>query len=134
MLSPLIWLPLLGGLILALLPLKSQQAKTFALGISSVVLLWTVWLFTQFDLANPELQMQVFMPWLPMLGLDYSLGLDGLSLMMVGLSSLLTWIVILSSSDATERPRFFYSLILLVNGVVTGRFPGSEPAVVLLSV
>ena len=122
MLSTLIWLPVAGGLVLSLLPLKSQQAKTFALGVSSAVLLWTIWLFAQFDLTNFDFQMQEFLPWLAALGLNYSLGLDGLSLMMVGLSSLLTWIVILSSSSETERPRFFYSLILLVNGVVGGAF------------
>ena len=76
----------------------------------------------QFDLTDMGFQMREFMPWLPMLGLNYDLGLDGLSLMMVGLSSLLTWIVILSSAQDKTRPRFFYSSILFVNGVVAGAF------------
>lgn len=122
MLSTLIWLPIVGGLILSLLPLKSQQAKAFALTVSSAIALWTLWLFSQFDLTNTGFQMEEFLAWLPALGLDYSLGLDGLSLMMLGLSGLLTWIVILSSSSETNRPRFFYSMVLLVNGVVAGAF------------
>ena len=122
MLSTLIWLPISGALLLSLLSLNSQQARNAALAVSSAVLLWTIWLFTQFDLTSAEFQMREFVPWLPMLGLNYHLAIDGLSLMMVGLNSLLTWIVILSSLSTTERPRFFYSLILLVSGVVFGAF------------
>ncbi|MGB3766608.1 MAG: NADH-quinone oxidoreductase subunit M [Phormidesmis sp.] len=122
MLSTLIWLPIAGALVLSLSPLDSRQAKAAALSVASAVLLWTIWLFIQFDLTDMGFQMREFMAWLPALGLNYDLGLDGLSLMMVGLSSLLTWIVVLSSAQDKTRPRFFYSSILLVNGVVAGAF------------
>ncbi len=124
MLNPLIWLPVAGALLIAFIPIQisAKTARSTALAVSGTVLLWTIWLFTQFDLANAEFQMREFMPWLPMLGLNYDLALDGLSLMMVVLNSLLTWIAIYSSSSETERPRFFYSLILLVSGGVAGAF------------
>jgi NAD(P)H-quinone oxidoreductase subunit 4 len=54
--------------------------------------------------------------------LSYQLGVDGLSLLMVALNSLLTWIAIYSSGKQTERPRLFYALILLVSGGVAGAF------------
>ncbi len=124
MLSPLIWLPITGALLIAFLPtqMTAKQARSGALAIAGTVLLWTVWLFTQFDLGNATFQMQEFLPWLPMLGLNYDLALDGLSLMMVALNSLLTWVAIYSSPDKTERPRFFYSLMLMVSGAVAGAF------------
>ncbi len=124
MLSPLIWLPTLGALLIAFLPLKlkSSQIRLAALLISGSILLWTIGIFTQFDLGAEGLQMREFMPWLPMLGLNYDLGLDGLALMMISLNSLLTWIAIYSSSPEIERPRFFYSLMLLVSGGVAGAF------------
>ena len=124
MLSPLIWIPTLGALIIALLPkkLSATQVRSAALLVSGGALLWTIYLFTQFDLGATGLQMREFRSWLPMLGLDYDLAVDGLSLMMVSLNGLLTWIAICSSSKTTERPRFFYALMLLVSGGVVGAF------------
>ena len=124
MLSTLVWLPIIGSLLIAFVPFKltAQQSRTFALVISGAVLLWTIRLFTQFDLTNDAFQMQEFMPWLPMLGLNYDLALDGLSLMMIALNSLLTWVALYSSMGSMERPRFFYSLILFVSGGVAGAF------------
>ena len=124
MLSILIWFPIAGALIISLLParLKAEQVRLTALCISGAMLLWTLGLFTQFDITNPGLQMSEFMAWLPPLGLNYELGLDGLALMMLFLNGLLTWIAIFSSQKDKERPRFFYSLMLLVSGGVAGAF------------
>ena len=125
MLSILIWVPILSAALIAFWPSSwpdKLTPRTAALCISGAMLLWTIGLFTQFDIAAPGFQMREFMPWLPMLGLNYDLGLDGLSLMMVALNSLLTWIALYSSSKDTERPRFFYSLMLLVSGGVAGAF------------
>lgn len=122
MLSPLIWLPVIGALFISLVPLSAKQARSAALVTSSAVSLWALWLFTQFDLSNFGLQMSEKLPWLPALGLDYELGLDGLALLMVGLNSLLTWIALYSSSGETERPRLFYSLMLIVSSAIAGAF------------
>jgi NAD(P)H-quinone oxidoreductase subunit 4 len=124
MLSILIWLPILGALVLGFIPiaLSAKQVRQGALVITSVLLAWTIWLFTRFDLSAPELQFHEFLPWLPQLGLNYELSMDGLSLLMVGLNSLLTWIAVCSSGSNTERPRLFYSMVLLVTGGVAGAF------------
>lgn len=123
MLSVLIWLPIVGALPIALLPQsQAKQARSLALAVSGLALLWAIWLFTQFDLANPGFQMQEFLPWIPLLGLNYDLGLDGLSLLMVGLNSFLTWTAICSSRSEMERPQLFYALMLLVSGGVAGAF------------
>ncbi|MEM1309132.1 MAG: NADH-quinone oxidoreductase subunit M, partial [Cyanobacteria bacterium P01_H01_bin.153] len=123
MLSVLIWLPILGALPIALLPpAKAQQARSLALALSGVTILWAIWLFTQFDLSNPGFQFREFMPWLPLLGLNYDLGMDGLSLMMVALNALITWIALWSCRADIERPTLFYALMLLVSGGVTGAF------------
>ncbi len=124
MLSVLIWLPIVGAAIVGLLPqsVPTQQVRNAALAITGAVLLWTIWLFTQFDLSSPTFQMREYLPWIETLGMNYELALDGLALVLVGLNSLLTWIALLSSSDKTERPRMFYALILLVCGGVSGAF------------
>lgn len=60
--------------------------------------------------------------WIDALGLSYRLGMDGLSLPLVALNSLLTWIAIYSSDEQIERPRLYYTLILILNAAVSGVF------------
>jgi NAD(P)H-quinone oxidoreductase subunit 4 len=123
MLTPLLLAPLLGAIAIGFWPgLSGKQARTGALAISGLALLWTVWLFVQFDLSFGGFQFHEFLPWLPGLGLNYELSLDGLSLLMVALNSLITWIAIWSSDPEIERPRLFYSLLLLVSAGVAGAF------------
>jgi NAD(P)H-quinone oxidoreductase subunit 4 len=120
MLSTLIWFPVLAAGAIALIPLRAY--KLVALILSGLVLLWTVGIASQFDFTNPLLQFQEDLPWLAALGLNYQLGVDGLSLPLLLLNSLLTWIAIYSSPEEIKRPRLFYSLILLVSGAVAGAF------------
>ncbi len=124
MLSVLIWLPMVGAAVIGFLPqsVPTKQVRNAALAVSGVVLLWTIWLFTQFDLADAGLQFREYLPWIETLGMNYELAMDGLALVLVGLNSILTFIALLSSSEKTERPRLFYSMILLVCGGVAGAF------------
>ncbi|NJN02404.1 MAG: NADH-quinone oxidoreductase subunit M [Leptolyngbyaceae cyanobacterium RM1_1_2] len=122
MLSALIWLPFIGTIIIGCLPktVPAHRIKLGSLMVSGAALLWTVWLLSQFNPGSTAFQFQETLPWLETLGLNYELGVDGLSLPLVVLNSLLTWIAIYSSSEQTERPRLFYALILLVSSGVAG--------------
>ncbi|MUH01403.1 NADH-quinone oxidoreductase subunit M [Scytonema sp. UIC 10036] len=124
MLSTLIWLPILGAAVISLLPrtIPASNIRLTALTTSGIVLLWNIFLLLKFDVSNSGLQLQEYLPWNETLGLSYQLGADGLSILMLILNSLLTWIAIYSSEQKTERPRLFYSLILLVSGGVAGAF------------
>jgi NAD(P)H-quinone oxidoreductase subunit 4 len=124
MLSTLIWLPIFGAALVSLFPeqVPNSRSRSIALAIATLNLLWSLFVFTQFDLSNANLQMQEFLPWLDALGLSYSLGVDGLSLPLLALNSFLIWIVIYSSGKETIRPRLFYTLILLVCGGIAGAF------------
>lgn len=124
MLSTLLWVPILGAAIIGFWPgtISASRTRLGALAVTGGVLLWTIFLLSQFDLGNAGLQFQEYLPWNETLGLSYHLGVDGLSLLMVALNSLLTWIAIYSSSKQTERPRLFYALILLISGGVAGAF------------
>jgi NAD(P)H-quinone oxidoreductase subunit 4 len=122
MLSTLIWLPIIGAAVISLLPraIPAINIRLTALTVAGVVLLWNIFLFLKFDISNSGMQLQEYLPWNDTLGLSYQLGADGLSILMLILNSLLTWIAIYSSSQQTERPRLFYSLILFVSGGVAG--------------
>ncbi len=124
MLSAFIWLPILGAAIIGLYPgaISASRARLGALIIASSLVVWTIVLLNQFDISNAGMQFSVIVPWIETLGLDYSLGVDGLSLPLLALTALLTWIAIYSSSESLERPRLYYALILLVNAGVVGGF------------
>jgi NAD(P)H-quinone oxidoreductase subunit 4 len=124
MLSALIWLPFLGAAVIGFLPKQfaASRIRFVALILSGLTLLWTLWLMTQFNLTQPGLQFQEYLPWIETLGLNYQLGLDGLSLVLLALNSFLTWIAIYSTNEQIERPRLFYALVLLICGGVAGAF------------
>lgn len=123
MLSSLIWLPILGAAVVGFSPgLTASRARWIALAIASSVILWLLWLGSQFNTSFVELQFHEFLPWIESLGLNYQLGVDGLSFPLLALNGLLTWIAIYSSSKTVERPRLYYALILLVSAGMAGAF------------
>lgn len=124
MLSFLLLFPLLGAIIIGFLPGQptAKQLRYTALIFATILLVWSLWLFTQFDLTVPGRQFQEYLPWIPQLGLSYSLAADGISLPLVALSSLLTVLVVYGSGGEVERPRLYYPLLLLVNAGVAGAF------------
>jgi len=124
MLSTLIWLPVLGAAVIGFLPgnQTASRLRYLALAFAIAIFLWNLWLLTQFDLTAPGLQFPEYLPWISQLGLNYKLGVDGLSMPLLVLSSFLTVIVIYGSGEAVERSRLYYPLILLVNAGIAGAF------------
>ncbi len=124
MLSVLIWGPILGAAAIALFPpdWSAARFRQVALAIASFLLLWTVAIAWQFDPTSAQAQLVESLPWLPALGLNYALGLDGLSFPLICLNSLLTVIAIYSSAIERQRPRFYYLLLLVLSGGVAGAF------------
>ncbi len=123
MLSILIALPMLGAILISLIPETcSQRSRPLALIISSLSLAWLLVLGSRFLLADITPQFQEYLPWLEELGLSYRLGMDGLSFPLVVLNSLLTTLAIYSSGETISRPRLYYGLMLLLNSAVSGAF------------
>lgn len=130
MLSALIWLPVLGAALIGLYPgqLSAARARLVALLTTIATLVLTIVVMSQFNISDPGFQMREFLPWLPTLGLNYSLAIDGLSLPMLALSSILTLVVAvngnlrLKAGDELQRPRLFYSLLLVANAGLAGAF------------
>jgi NAD(P)H-quinone oxidoreductase subunit 4 len=130
MLSPLIWLPLVGAAAIGLFPgtVSASRTRIGAIATISATLLWTIYLMVGFDLNQAGFQMQESYPWIPTLGISYSLAVDGLSLPLVALSGILTLVVAfnpevgLKTGETLKSPRLFYSLLLLVNAGVAGAF------------
>ena len=124
MLSALIWIPVLGAALIGFWPrpLNPSHSRLVAVVAIALTLIWTIILGSQFNLANGEMQFFESLPWIESLGLTYQLGVDGLSLPLIALNSLLTWIALYSSEKSISRPRLYYALVLLINTGVAGAF------------
>jgi NAD(P)H-quinone oxidoreductase subunit 4 len=124
MLSALIWVPILGAALIGFWPGTVTPARTrqVALAIAGGIFILTVILASQFDPAAAGVQFSESVPWIEALGLTYQLGVDGLSLPLVVLNGLLTWIAIYSTDESVHRPRFYYSLLFLLSAGVAGAF------------
>ncbi|MGG6264584.1 NADH-quinone oxidoreductase subunit M [Leptolyngbya sp. AN03gr2] len=124
MLSALIWIPILGALIVGLMPgsIADKNVRKIAIVTLSITLVVSLYVAARFDTINTGLQFQEDLPWLEPLGLTYRLGLDGLSLPLIVLNSFLTLIAVFSTSPTIQRSRLYYSLVLVINAAVAGAF------------
>ncbi|MEM8545668.1 MAG: NADH-quinone oxidoreductase subunit M [Cyanobacteria bacterium P01_H01_bin.119] len=124
MLSAIILIPILAAVGVSLLSKQAQgqHFKAIALGAIALTLGLSSLLALQFDIGNPALQFEEFLPWLDDLGLTYRLGVDGLSLPLVCINGLLSLVALYSSRAEIRRPRLYFSLVLLINAAVSGAF------------
>jgi NAD(P)H-quinone oxidoreductase subunit 4 len=124
MLDSLVWLPVLGAMIISVLPeiTEVKNIRNIALSFAGASLIVTLIIFLQFDPSLAESQFVRNIPWISFIGLNYHLGIDGLSLPLIFLNSLLTLVAIFSSNKALIRPKFYYALILLLSAGAAGAF------------
>ncbi len=124
MLSTLIWVPLLGAVAIGFWPTPADSARSraVALTVAGGALIWNIVLASQFDPTQTQMQFSEYIRWVEWLGLNYHLGLDGLSLSLIFLNSLLTVIAILSTNSSINRPRLYYAMLLLLSAGAAGAF------------
>jgi len=124
-LHALIWLPLLAaGLVLWG---GEASAKHVAFWSSFMVLLLSLGLWWAFEPGWGGMQMESSVPWIAAWGVNYSLGLDGISLFMVILTTFTTPLAVLGSFNyIKQRERAFYALMLLLEAGTVGVFVATD--------
>ena len=124
-LHALIWLPIMGvGLVLWA---EEETAKKVAFWWSMGVMVLSLGLWWAFDPTYGGMQMVSTTPWIEAWGVSYSLGIDGISLFMVMLTTFTSAIAILGSFNSIqERQRAFYALMLLLQAGVVGVFVATD--------
>lgn len=122
MLSLLLILPVIGALIIGFFPgnIPAKQLRQITEVFAVLTLVWSLLVLFKFDVTDPQFQFQEYLPWIPQLGLNYSLAIDGLSLPLVILNNLLTGVAIYSIGPNVNRSRLYYGLILLINAGISG--------------
>lgn len=122
LLSLLIFLPLLFALIVAVLP-DEKMIRPISFGLSLFHFLLSCILFYRFDPSKVGLQLVEWKPWVPTFGINYFVGIDGISFWLVILSTFLTPLVILGSWTAIEkRVRSFHICMFLLLSAMVGTF------------
>jgi NADH-quinone oxidoreductase subunit M len=124
-LHALVWLPLIG--IAAVLLAPEERAKTVAFWWSAAVFVLSLGLWWAFDPTSGAMQMASSIPWVEAWGIHYALGIDGISLFMVLLTTFTTPLAILGSFNyIKKKERSFYALMLLLETGVVGVFLASD--------
>jgi NADH-quinone oxidoreductase subunit M len=122
-LSLVIFTPWAGALLLALLPrLNAAASRTLALLFSLSTLVLSVALLRGFDPTATNPQFAESHAWIASLHITYHLGLDGLSLVLVLLTAVLTPVALLASANVERDTRLFGLLFLVLQGAALGVF------------
>jgi len=118
LLSWMIAVPFLGIAILAFVR-SEEWIRRIALGITLVVFFLSLVLWKNFDLTEQGMQFVERVEWMPTFNIQYAVGVDGISILMVILTALLCPLCVLCSwTGITTRVRAYLSLILLVEGAM----------------
>lgn len=124
LLSWVIFLPLIGvGALLFVPKEKHALIRRLALLFAVATFILSIGLWFDFDSAAAGMQFEVNLPWVTQFGIGYHLGIDGISLLLILLTTFLTAISILSAFSAVDRSvRGFYASILLLETGMIGVF------------
>ncbi len=128
-LSLAIWLPIVGAIIVLATgnDQRAGLARILALVVSIATFLVTLPLYTAFDKASAELQFIEHMPWISAMNINYSLGIDGIALLLILLTSFITIIVIISAWQVIkEKVAQYMAAFLIMEGLMIGVFSATD--------
>lgn len=123
LLTILTLVPLLGGIIVAGLPSDQKRlARGLGLACSGLSLALVIGIGTQFHCALGTLQFEERYPWIQPLGVEYHVGADGLSLLMLFLTAIVVPMAMLASWRIDDRVPLYFGLMLLLQAGLIGTF------------
>ena len=120
-LTVVVFFPLLGMLVVLCLPASRGRGIKIAANIfTGLEFAATLLLIGRFDAVSGEMQLVERLPWIKAIGAQYLLGIDGISLLLVLLTSLLTFVATLSSWQAVQKrlKEYYVFLLLLETGMI----------------
>jgi NADH-quinone oxidoreductase subunit M len=122
-LSLLLALPVIGAVVLLLIPRRSTQALfACALLFTSLTFVWSLAILFQFDGTQGEMQLVERVPWVRSYGIQYLVGIDGISLFLVLLTTFLMPVAILASWSVKDRIKEYLFFMLLLETGMLGAF------------
>jgi len=127
-LTATILLPALAAAFIPCLPNKTgKTVRWYSLGVALANLAIAAYAFSShYDAATAQFQLCETYPWIPQIGLNWSVAADGLSMPLILLASLITTLAILAAWPVTRKPRLFYALVLLLYSAQIGVFAAKD--------
>jgi len=131
LLSLVIWTPIIGGLLLLALAKnkKSVNTRFIALAISIVTLLLSVPLYTEFNTTIAAMQFSEMTPWISAFNINYHLGVDGISMPLIVLTTFMTVIVVIAGWEVIkDKVEQYMAAFLIMEGLMVGVFSALDAA------
>ena len=123
-LSALVWLPILGGVALLVMDtLGNTACRQTALAVSIVTFALSTLLYTHFDTGTAVMQFQENVPWIGAFSANYHLGVDGISMPLIILTTFTTVLVVLAGWQVIQHKTAQYmAAFLIMEGLMNGVF------------
>jgi len=135
LLSLVIWTPIIGGLLVLLSagPAGSErgglESRVVALLVALLTLALSVPLFTGFDTATYHMQFVELHPWIKSFGIHYYLGVDGISMPLILLTTFSTVLVVIAGWEVIKyKPAQYMAAFLIMEGLMNGVFASLDAA------
>ena len=124
LLTLLIWLPIVGGIVtLAVGDREPWGARSMALLFSVLTFLLSIPLYTWFDPSTADMQFQEFSPWISAFNANYHLGVDGISMPLILLTTFTTVLVVIAGWEVIRtRTSQYMAAFLIMEGLMIGVF------------
>jgi NADH-quinone oxidoreductase subunit M len=127
-LSVLVWLPIFGGIAVMLIGSeRAQLGRQIALGTSILTFALSIPLFDLGLFATADMQFVESIPWIERLNASYALGVDGISMPLVLLTTFLTPFVVVAGWQVIEtKPAQYFAAFLILEGLMIGTFAATD--------
>ena len=128
-LSLVIWTPILGGVWLFIVAgdRSPGMSRRIALTASLITFVFSLPLYTQFDASTHLMQFVERGQWIPAFGIEYHLGVDGISMPLIILTTFITVLVIIAGWQViTDRVAHYMAAFLMLEGLMVGAFAAQD--------
>jgi NADH-quinone oxidoreductase subunit M len=137
-------IPLAGALAVALVPspatgsapadiaARSRLVKVLTLAVTAVTLIWVIVMATRFNPSGPTYQLTEVHSWIPQFGVHYAVGVDGIALVLIGMTAVLMPVVILASwndaegQDTRRSVKTYFALMLVLETMMIMVFAATD--------
>ncbi len=123
-LSAVVWLPVLGGLLVLFSGDKAPNvSRWLALAVAVLTFLISIPLWTGFDASTAAMQFEENIPWIESFKVNYHLGVDGISMPLILLTTFITVLVVIAGWQVIQyKPSQYMAAFLIMEGVMVGVF------------
>jgi NADH-quinone oxidoreductase subunit M len=135
-------IPLAGAVLVALVPTmpadsapgdveaRSRLVKMLTLAVTLITLVWVIVMATRFNASGPTFQLTEQYSWIPQFGVHYAVGVDGIALVLIGMTVVLMPMVILASwhdaDNARRSAKTYFAMMLVLETMMIGVFAATD--------